>query len=109
MILFNAALAGAYWERRLVLRLEQRRVAGREPPSGQRLEGLPGYLAELRVHLHRHRVSISGTQHTATRLTHLLYTDIRATRSPAMDIPATRDTPPTPVPRLLDTPMPDTR
>jgi hypothetical protein len=41
MILFNAALVGAYWERLLVRPLEQRRVAGREPPSAQRLEGQP--------------------------------------------------------------------
>jgi hypothetical protein len=39
MILFNAALVAAYWERLLVLPLEQRRVAGREPPSEQRSEG----------------------------------------------------------------------
>jgi hypothetical protein len=42
MILFNAALVGAFWERLLVLPLEQRRVAGREPPSEQRSEGQPG-------------------------------------------------------------------
>jgi hypothetical protein len=42
MILCNAALVGAYWERLLVLPLEQRRVAGREPPSEQRSEGQPG-------------------------------------------------------------------
>jgi hypothetical protein len=41
MILFNAALVGAYWERLLVQRLEQRRVAGREPPSEQQSEGQP--------------------------------------------------------------------
>src|SRR5437868_2902371 len=109
MILSSAALVGAYWERLRVLPLEQRRVAGREPRSEQRSEGQPGYSEELQAHLHRHPVPITAIQHTATRLTHLLCTDIRATRSPAMDIPATRDTPPTPVPRLLDTPMPDTR
>jgi hypothetical protein len=32
MILFNAALVVAYWERLLVLPSEQRRVAGRERP-----------------------------------------------------------------------------
>ena len=42
MILFNAALAGAFGERLLVLRLEQPQVAGREPPSEQRSEGQPG-------------------------------------------------------------------
>jgi hypothetical protein len=60
MILFNAAWVGAYWERLLVLPLEQRRVAGRERPSEQRLEGLPGYSEELRVHLRRHRAPISA-------------------------------------------------
>ena len=98
MILFNAALVGAYWERLLVLPLEQRRVAGREPPSEQRLEGQPGYLEELRVHLHRHRAPI-----TATQPTDIPATDIRATRSRAMDTQATRDTPPTPVLRAMDT------
>ena len=39
MTLFNAALVGAYWERLLVLPLEQRRVAGREPPWEQRSRG----------------------------------------------------------------------
>ena len=52
MIPSNAALAGEYWERLLVLRLEQRRVAGREPPLAQPSEGQPGYSGELRVPLH---------------------------------------------------------
>ena len=42
MILFNAALVVAYWERLLVRPLEQRRVVGREPPSEQRSAGQPG-------------------------------------------------------------------
>jgi hypothetical protein len=42
MILFKAALVVAYWERLLVRLSEQRRVAGREPRSEQRSEGLPG-------------------------------------------------------------------
>ena len=42
MIRFSAALVGAYWERLLVLPLEQRRVGGREPPLEQRSEGQPG-------------------------------------------------------------------
>jgi hypothetical protein len=46
MIPFNAALVGASWERLLAQRLEQRRVAGREPPSEQRLEVQPGFLEE---------------------------------------------------------------
>src|SRR6476660_5229615 len=98
MIPFNAGLAGAYWERHLVLRLEQRRVAGRELPSEQRSEGQPGYLAESLLHLHPDRAPISATQPTD-----LLVTDIRATRSRAMDILATRDTPLTPVLRATHT------
>jgi hypothetical protein len=39
MILSNAAWAGAFGERLLVLPLEQRLVAGREPPSERRSEG----------------------------------------------------------------------
>src|ERR1700731_4142396 len=98
MILFNAAWVGAYWERHLVLRLEQRRVAGREPPSEQRSEGQPGYLGESLLHLHPHRAPISATQPTG-----LLATGIRATRSRAMDIRATRDTPLTPLLRATHT------
>src|SRR5229473_6468929 len=98
MIRFNAALAGAYWERLLVLPLEQRRVAGREPPSEQRSEGQPGFLVESLQHLHPHRAPI-----TATQPTDLLLTDIRATRSRAMDTQATRDIPLTPVLRAMDT------
>ena len=131
MILFNAASAVAYWERRLVLRLEQRRVAGREPRSEQRSEGQPGYLGESRVHLHPHRAPIMAIQHMD-----IPHTDIRATRSRAsgtaamvtlatrdtpltrllgaMDTQATQDSPPTP-PRVTDrqatrgTPTPDPR
>jgi hypothetical protein len=84
--------------RHLVLRLEQRRVAGREPPSEQRSEGQPGYLGESLLHLHPHRAPISATQPTD-----LLVTGIRATRSRAMDIRATRDTPLTPVLRATHT------
>jgi hypothetical protein len=98
MILFNAAWVGAYWERLRVRLSEQRRVAGREPPSARRSEGQPGYSEELRVHLHPHPAPISATQPTD-----LLLTDIRATRSRAMDILATRDTPLTPVLRAMDT------
>ena len=125
MILFNAALVGAFWERLLVLRLEQRRVAGRERPSEQPSEGQPGYLEELRVHLRRHRapttvtrptdIPVTVIQATRSRATDtqasrdtsptpvLRVMDIRATRSPAMDIRATRDTPLTPVLRAMDT------
>src|SRR5216683_6704076 len=98
MIPSNAALVGAYWERLLVLRLEQRRVAGREPPSEQRSEGQPGYLGVSLLHLYRHRAPITATQPTDIPLT-----DIRATHSRAMDILATRDTPLTPVPQVMDT------
>src|SRR5712671_1605054 len=98
MILFNAASVGEYWERLLVLPLEQRRVAGREPPLEQRSEGQPGYSEELRVHLHRHRVPISATQPTVIPLTVIRATDsramdIRAMHRPATDTQATRDTP----------------
>jgi hypothetical protein len=98
MIPSNAALVGAYWEQPLERLLEQRRVAGQEPLSEQRLEGQPGYSGESLVHLHLHRAPISATQPTD-----LLLTDIRAPRSRAMDILATRDTLPTPVVRAMDT------
>src|SRR6266481_9991962 len=98
MIPFNAALAGAYWEQPRVLPLEQRRVAGREPPSEQRSEGQPGYLGESLLHLHPRRAPITATQPTDIPLT-----GIRATRSRAMDIRATRDTPLTPVLQAMDT------
>src|SRR5580704_14716993 len=97
MILFNAALVGAYWERLLVRLLEQRRVAGQEPPSAQRSAGQPGYSEELRPRLH-HRAPISATQPTD-----LLLTDTPAMRSRAMDIRATRDTPLIPVLQAMDT------
>jgi hypothetical protein len=98
MILFNAASAVAYWERLLVLPLEQRRVADREPRSEQQSAGQPGYLEELRVHLQPHRALI-----TATPPTDLLLTDILAIHSRAMDTQATPGTPLTPVPRPMDT------
>ena len=98
MIPFNVALVGAYWERLLVLPLEQRRVAGREPPSEQRLEVQPGFLEESQVHHLRHPAPIMATQPTD-----LLLTDIPAMRSRAMGIQAIRDTPPTPVLRAMDT------
>ena len=95
MILFNAALAGAYWERRLALPLEQRRVADREPLSEQRSEGQPGYLGESLRHLHSHRAPI-----TATQPTDILLTAIQATHSRAMDTPPIRGM----AIRLTDTP-----
>ena len=98
MILFNAASAGVFWERLLVLLLEQRRAVGLEPPLAQPSEAQPGYSEGARAHLHRHRALIS-----ATRPTDLLLTDIRATHSRAMNIRVTRDTLPTPVFRDLDT------
>src|ERR1700720_1026718 len=102
MIRSSAALVGAYWVRLLVLRLEQRRVVGREPRSERRSEGQPGYSGESLVHLHLHRAPISATQPTAPRRTDLLRTDIRATPSPAMAIRATRETPLTPLLRPTD-------
>src|ERR1700720_2450122 len=103
MTLFNAALVGAYWERLLVLPLEQRRVAGREPRSERPSEGQPGYSEELRVPLHPHQAPISATRPTDLLLTDIPPTDIRATRSRAMDIRVTRDTPLTPVLRAMHT------
>jgi hypothetical protein len=103
MIPFNAALVGAYWERRLVLRSEQRRVAGREPPSEQRLEVQPGFLEESRGHLRRQRALITATRPTDLLFTGIPPTDIQATRSRATDIQATRDTPLSPVLRAMDT------
>src|SRR5271156_3502865 len=96
MILSNAVLAGAYWERRLVLPLGQRRVAGPEPLSEQRSAGQPGYSGESLVRLHRHRAPISDTQPTD-----LLVTVIRVTPSRAMDTLATGDIPPIPVLRAM--------
>src|SRR6478609_659307 len=93
MILFNAVLAGAYWERPRERLSGRQRPEGREPLSEQRSEGQPGYLGESLLHLHPHRAPITATQPT----------DIRATRRRAMDIPATRDTPLTPVLRAMDT------
>jgi hypothetical protein len=101
MILFNAASAVAYWERRLVLPLEQQRVAGRERPSEQRLEVQPGFLEESQVHHLRHPAPISATQPTD-----IPATDIPATRSRAMGTQVTQDTPLTPVLRAMDTQAP---
>ena len=98
MIPSSAALVGAYWVRLLVLRLEQRRVAGRERPSEQRLEVQPGFLEESQVHHLRHRALI-----TATQPTDIPATDIPATRSRAMGTQATPDIPLTPVLRAMDT------
>ena len=81
--------------------MEQRQVAGLEPPSEQRSEGQPGYLGESLLHLHPHRAPIMATQPTD-----ILLTDIRATLSRAMDIQATREAPPTPVPPAMDTQAP---
>jgi hypothetical protein len=108
MIRFNAALAGAYWERLLVLPLEQRRVAGRERPSEQRLEVQPGFLEESQVHHLRHPAPIMATQPTDLLLTDIRATrsrsmDILATPSPAMAIRATREPPLTPLLRAMDT------
>jgi hypothetical protein len=97
MILFNAVWAGVYWEPLLVLPSEQRRVAGRERPSEQQLEVQPGYSAELRVHLLRHRAPIM-----ATPPMDIPVTVIQVTRSRATDTQAARDTPPTPVLRAMD-------
>jgi hypothetical protein len=81
-----------------VLPLEQRRVAGRERPSEQRLEVQPGFLEESQVHHLRHPAPISATQPTD-----IPATDSPATRSRAMGTQATQDTPPTPVLRAMDT------
>jgi hypothetical protein len=93
-----------------VLPLEQRQVAGQEPPSEQRSEGQPGYLGESLLHLHRHRAPIMATlpTDTATLPTDIppigtLLTDIRVTSSRAMVTPDIRDTPLIPVPQAMDT------
>jgi len=70
-----SALAAAYWEQPRVLPLEQRRVAGREPPSEQRSEEQSGYWEVQLLHLHPHRAPTTATQPTDIPLT-----DIRATR-----------------------------
>jgi len=105
MILFNAALAGVYWERPLVLPLAQRRVVGREPPSEQRLVEQPGYSAASLLHLHRHRAPITATRPTVTdiRLTVIQPTGIEPTHSRALDILDTPVLPHTLVPGLMDT------
>jgi hypothetical protein len=102
MIPSNVALAGAFWERLLVLPSEQRRVAGREPRSEQRSEGQLGYLEELRVHLHRHRAPIMATQPMDFPVTDIPATDIPATRSRVTDTQAPQGTSPTPVLRAMD-------
>jgi hypothetical protein len=106
MILFSVALVGVYWERLPVLRLEQRRVAGREQPLARRSEEQPELSEESLVHLHPHRAPISATQPmgippTATQLTDTRPTVIRATR--AIDSRVTRDTPLIPVLRVMGT------
>src|ERR1700747_3085306 len=100
MILFNAALAEAYWERLLARPLGERQAAGRGPRLEQRSEGQPGYLGDSLRHLHHHRAPITATQLTGTQVT-----DIQATRSRAMVIRAMapRDTPLTPVLPAMDT------
>jgi hypothetical protein len=103
MILSSAVLVGASWERLLGLRLEQRRVAGREPPSEQQSEGQRAYLADWRVHLHPHREPITATRLTDLLLTVTRSTEIQATRSRAMDTRVIRDIPPTPVLPVMDT------
>jgi hypothetical protein len=100
-------LGGGYWAPLLVRRLEQRRVAGREPPSEQRSEGRPALLEELRVHLHRHQAPTTATRPTELLLTDILLIvtqpmDTQATHSRAMDIQAIRGLPATPVPRPMD-------
>ena len=119
MILFNVALAEAYWERLLVLPLEQRRAAGREPPSEQRLEEQPGYLGESLLRLHHHRAPTTATQPTDIRATRSRVMDTQVTHGPATDtqatpdtrltrvllataIKATRNTPPSPVRQSMD-------
>src|SRR5947209_3047183 len=65
---------------------------------GAAIGGATGIFGGSLVHLHLQRAPISATQPTDR-----LFTDIRATRSQAMDMGATRDTPLTPVPRPMDT------
>jgi len=115
MILSNAASAEEYWEPLLARRLEQRRVAGREPPSERRSVEQPEYLAESLPHLRRHRAPITAIllMDTATQATDIppigiLLTDIRAmdtqpTHSRAMDIQAIRVVLVPSVPRPMDT------
>jgi len=108
MIPSNAALVEESWEPLLVLPLEQRRVAGREPLSEQRSVEQPEYLGEWLLHLHRHRAPISATRPTgtATLPTDIppigtLLTDIRVTGSRAMVTPDIRDTQLIPVPQAM--------
>ena len=101
MIPSSAASVAACWERPRVLRLEQRQVAGQEPPSGRRSEGRPEYSGALLVRLRRHRARITAIQPTDLLLTDLRHMDTQATdpqptHSRAMDI---RDTPV--LPRML--------
>jgi hypothetical protein len=91
-------LGGGVLGAALVLPLEPRRVAGREPPSEQRSVGQPAFSEESLLHLHPHRAPITATQPTDIPLT-----DFRATRSRAMDTQAIRDTRPTSVLRVMDT------
>ena len=110
MIPSNAALVEESWEPLLVLPLEQRRVAGREPRSEQRSVEQPGYLGESQLHLLRHRAPITATRPTgmATQATDIppigtLLTDIRATHHRTTDTQDIRDTPLIPVPQAMDT------
>jgi hypothetical protein len=113
MIRSNAASVGAYWERLLALLLEQRQVAGREPPSEQQSEGQQGYLAESLLHLHHHRAPTTVNRRTAIRRTAIRFTGILLTaiqpmaiqgiHPQAMDIQATRLLLVTPAPRPMAT------
>jgi hypothetical protein len=91
MIPSSAALPVVFGGRLLVLPLERRQAAGREPRSEQRSEGQPEYSGVSRLHLRHHRALTTGTPPTVTdiRLTVIHPTGIEPTRHPAMDI---RDT-----------------
>ena len=120
MIPSNAALVEEYWEPLLVLPLEQRRVAGREPPSERRSVEQPEYLGELLRHLRRHRAPITVTRPMGTA-THrmdippigIMLTDIQAmdiqpmdiqpTHSRAIDTQTIRVVPITSLPERMDT------
>src|SRR5215472_10114874 len=108
MIRSNGVLVEEYWEPLLVLRSEQRQVAGLEQPSEQQLEGRRGYSGGSRRHLRRHRALIMGTHSsdlppTAIRRTDTQPMDTEPTRRPAMDIQATQVLRVTPVPRPIVT------
>jgi hypothetical protein len=95
--LCNGVLGEEYWEPLLVLPLEQRRVAGLEPPSERRSVEQPGYLVVSLLHLRRHRAPITvtrlmgmPTQATDLLLIGILLTDIRATHQWPTDTQAIR-------------------